>query len=105
MEAAEKSQDKLTFLLDNAASESLQVNIAQDFLDRAGHGAKARDEAPKIIIDTLEATIIMATIKKEDKARARLKAIPQLTIGPHPNAAANKDGSTESTEEPTRESA
>lgn len=74
--AAPKAYDKLMHLLDNAASEGVQMKISQDLLDRAGIG-EARDTGSKTIfnIGPVEAGVIMTSLKKEESGRKRLEAL------------------------------
>jgi len=72
------SFDRLEHLLKNAASEGIQMHIAQDFLDRGGH-SKAPERSPQIQINInpIEADVIADALHKEKQGRERLE---KLTI-------------------------
>ena len=70
------SMDRLTALLEHAASEGVQKDIAQDFLDRGGHG-RAPEKSPQIqiTINPIEADVIAEALHKEKQGRARLEKL------------------------------
>jgi len=72
------SFERLKLLMEHAASEGIQKDIAQDFLDRGGH-TKAPEKAPQIQINInpIEADVIADALHKEKEGRARLE---KLTI-------------------------
>lgn len=72
------SFDRLEHLMEHAASEGIQMHIAQDFLDRGGH-TKAPEKAPQIQINInpIEADVIADALHKEKEGRERLE---KLTI-------------------------
>lgn len=72
------SFERLKLLMEHAASEGVQKDIAQDFLDRGGH-TKAPEKAPQvqITINPIEADVIADALHKEKQGRERLE---QLTI-------------------------
>lgn len=70
------SFDRLKTLLDHAASEGIQKDIAQDFLDRGGHGVAA-EKTPQIQINInpIEADVIATALHKEEEGRKRLEKL------------------------------
>jgi hypothetical protein len=72
------SFDRLKLLMEHAASEGIQKDIAQDFLDRGGH-TKAPEKAPQvqITINPIEADVIADALHREKEGRKRLE---KLTI-------------------------
>ena len=72
--SAAESFDRLMTLLRSSSSETIQRDVAQDLLDRAGHGKKAADTPPVTInIGTLEAEVLIDALKREQEARERLE--------------------------------
>lgn len=82
--AAYKSFDKLKDLLEMASTESLQANIAQDLMDRAGYGRTQKVETEQVIhIDPITADVLLSSIRKEKEARATLGGKePELVKSP-----------------------
>ena len=76
IDAAAPSFDRLKTLLDHAASEGVRMHVAQDLLDRSGHG-KAPEKEPQvnITINPIEADIIATALKKEKDGRERLEKL------------------------------
>jgi len=72
----EDSFERLKTLMEHAASEGIQKDIAQDFLDRGGHG-RAPEKAPQvnIIINPIEADVIATALHKEKEGRERLEKL------------------------------
>lgn len=70
------SFDRLKDLMEHAASEGIQKDIAQDFLDRGGH-TKAPEKSPQIQINInpIEADVIATALHKEKAGRDRLEKL------------------------------
>jgi len=68
------SFDRLKHLLTAAKSETVQMNVAHDFLDRAGHG-KQQERTPMVNINIghIEADVITTALKREQEGRERLE--------------------------------
>jgi len=81
------SFDRLMLLLKNSSSEAIAKDVAQDMLDRAGYGKKVDDNKTVINIGTLEASVLVEALKKEDEGAKRLGLKPALeltkTVGEH----------------------
>jgi hypothetical protein len=70
------SFERLKLLMEHAASEGIQKDIAQDFLDRGGH-SKAPERSPQIQINInpIEADVIATALHKEKAGRDRLERL------------------------------
>jgi len=74
VDMAGPSLNRLKTLLEHAASEGIQKDVAQDFLDRAGY-SKAPETKPaiQVIISPIEADVIATALQKEKEGRQRLE--------------------------------
>lgn len=72
-DASGDSLDRLKSLLEGS-SDTIGMHVAQDLLDRAGHGGK-QVAAPltQIIINPIEADVLATALKKEREGEARLR--------------------------------
>lgn len=107
IDAAAPSFDRLKMLLDHAASEGVQMHVAQDFLDRAGHG-KAPEKEPQIqiTINPIEADVIATALEKEKAGRQRLEKLEIRLAKPpseieHPALQLEEKNANEPSSEPT----
>ena len=71
---AGESLDKLTALMRASVNEGIMKDIAQDFLDRAGHTKKPEATTTNIVnINPIEASIINIALKREEEGRKLLQ--------------------------------
>jgi len=78
--AAYASFDRLTHLLAKAESESVQMNVAQDLLDRAGYAKVQKVEAVETLkVDPITADVLVTALKKEEEGRRLLAQKVDLT--------------------------
>jgi len=77
--------DKLKALLSYASAEALQVNIAQDLMDRAGHGRTQKVSSEVAFnVDSITADVLLTSLRKEEAARKALeeRGAPALVKAP-----------------------
>lgn len=65
---ATESYDRLLSLLRGSQSESIQRDVAQDLLDRAGYAKQDKSQAPVIVFGPMEAGALIEALKREEAA-------------------------------------
>jgi len=76
LDVQDDSFDRLKTLMEHAASEGIQKDIAQDFLDRGGNvGAHEKTPQVTININPIEADVIATALHKENEGRKRLEKL------------------------------
>ena len=76
LDVQDASFERLKTLMDHAASEGIQKDIAQDFLDRGGNvGAHEKTPQVTININPIEADVIATALHKENEGRKRLEKL------------------------------
>jgi hypothetical protein len=82
-DAAQKSLGKLLFLLENAASESVQLNAAMTLLDRGGYSNKMQvEQTQHVMFDSLTGSVIMDALNKEAVAKASARPLTEFIKKP-----------------------
>jgi hypothetical protein len=70
--ACEESFDRLMMLLRISNNDAIMKDIAQDMLDRGGYGAKVEAQAPTIVVNALDASVLMDALNKAREGKALL---------------------------------